>query len=50
MTRNFEAGDLMKYFMGIVDVRTNAAARSMVISYDTGAIEPVAKLLISSLH
>jgi hypothetical protein len=40
LAQDFEAGDLMKYFMGIVDVRTNAAARSVVISYDTGAIAP----------
>jgi hypothetical protein len=40
LARDLEAGDLTKYFMGIVDVRTNAAARSIVISYDTGAIAP----------
>jgi hypothetical protein len=40
LAQDLEAGDLMKYFMGIVDVRTNAAARSVVISYDTGAIAP----------
>ena len=40
LARDFEAGDLMKFFIGIVDVRTNAAARSIVISYDTGAIAP----------
>ncbi|MGA2938767.1 MAG: hypothetical protein ABSF52_16950 [Syntrophobacteraceae bacterium] len=40
LARDLEAGDLMKYFIGILDVRTNAAARSVVISYDTGAIAP----------
>jgi hypothetical protein len=36
LARDFEAGDLMKCFIGIVDVRTNAAERSMAISYGTG--------------
>jgi hypothetical protein len=40
LARDFEAGDLMKCFIGIVDVRTNAAERSMAISYGMGAIAP----------
>ena len=40
LAQDLEAGDLVKYFIGILDVRTNAAARSVVISYDTGAIAP----------
>lgn len=40
LAQDLEAEDLKKCFMGIVDVRTNAAARSIVISYDTGAIAP----------
>jgi hypothetical protein len=40
LAQDLEAEDMKKYFMGIVDVRTNAAARSIVISYDTGAIAP----------
>jgi hypothetical protein len=40
LAQELEAEDLKKCFMGIVDVRTNAAARSIVISYDAGAIAP----------
>ena len=40
LAQDLEAGDLTKYFMGIMDIRTNAAARSVVISYDTRAIAP----------
>ncbi len=40
LARDLDAGDLLKYFTGVVDVRTNAAARSIIISYDTGAIAP----------
>ena len=40
LARDFEAEDLTKYFIGIVDVRTKAAARSIIISYDKAAIAP----------
>ena len=40
LAQDLEAEDLMKYFTGILDARTNAAARSIVISYDTGLIAP----------
>ena len=35
-----QADDLVKYFKGILDVRANAAARSIVIGYDAGVIAP----------
>jgi len=40
LAQDIEVADLMKHFMGILDARINAAARSIVISYDTGAIAP----------
>ena len=40
LAQGLEAADLMKYFRGIQDARTNAAARSIVISYDTEVIAP----------
>ncbi len=40
LVQDLEAADLMKYFIGILDARTNAAARSIVISYDEGVISP----------
>ncbi len=40
LARGLQAGDLINYITGILDARTNAAARSIVISYDTGVIAP----------
>jgi len=40
LAQDLEAADLMKYFIGILDTRTNAAARSITISYDVRVISP----------
>jgi hypothetical protein len=40
LARDLDAADLMKYFNGILDARANAAARSIVISYDETVIAP----------
>ncbi len=38
--RDLEAGDLMKYFSGIIEAKANVASRSIVIRYDTGTVAP----------
>lgn len=40
IAQDMQADDLVKYFKGILDVRANAAARSIVIGYDAGVIAP----------
>ena len=40
LAQDLETEYLMKYFNGILDARTNAAARSIVITYDKGVISP----------
>jgi hypothetical protein len=40
LVQGLEAADLTKYFIGILDARTNAAARSILISYDERVIPP----------
>ena len=40
LARDLEAAELVNQFAGILDARTNAAARSIVISYDTRIIAP----------
>jgi hypothetical protein len=40
LAQDLDAADLMKYFNGILDARTNAAARSIVIRYDESIIAP----------
>ncbi len=40
LAMNLDAADLMKYFDGILDARTNAAARSIIICYDERVIAP----------
>jgi hypothetical protein len=40
LARDLEAPELVNFFAGIVDARTNVAARSIVISYDTQVIAP----------
>ena len=40
LAQDLDAEDLTKYFNGILDARTNAAARSIIISYDERVISP----------
>ena len=40
LAQDLDAEDLMKYFIGILDARTNAAARSIIIRYDEKVIAP----------
>lgn len=40
LARDLEIDDLVNCFTGILDARANAAARSVVISYDTRIIAP----------
>ena len=40
LAQDLEAEELTKCFTGILDARTNAAARSIVISYNPGVIAP----------
>ncbi len=40
LAQDLDAADLMKCFIGILDARTNAAARSIIISYDESVISP----------
>jgi len=40
LAQDLDAEDLMKYFVGILDARTNAAARSIIINYDERVISP----------
>ena len=40
LARDLDAEELVNRFGGILDARTNAAARSIVISYDTQIIAP----------
>ena len=40
LAQGLDAADLMKCFNGILDARTNAAARSIVIGYDERVIDP----------
>ena len=40
LAQDLDADELMKYFIGILDARTNAAARSIIINYDEKAISP----------
>ena len=40
LAQDLEVEDLMKYFIGILDTRTNAAARSIIINYDEKVISP----------
>ncbi len=40
LAQDFEVDDLMKRFIGILDARTNAAARSIIIRYDERVISP----------
>jgi hypothetical protein len=40
LAQDLEAEHLMKYFNGILDARTNIAARSIIISYDKTLISP----------
>lgn len=40
LAQDLEVEYLTKYFNGILDARTNAAARSIIISYDKTVISP----------
>ena len=40
LAMDLDASELVNHFAGILDARTNAAARSIIISYDTQIIAP----------
>jgi len=40
LAMSLDIDDVIKCFDGVLDVRTNAAARSIVINYDTRVISP----------